>query len=260
LQKNEINLSSQTFCNAKISLELKFLFKYLLTFLIVLVALSVKAQDPNEKGNLEHYYNETLHFGFTMGINKADFIVQPVQHFERFDSLKTVQSASKLGFNLGIISDLRLQKYITLRFTPNLSFSERDLQYYFEGHDTITRVKAIESTFLNFPLDLKLRSKRVHNFGAYVLAGGAYNLDLASKRKTVNSTNPKEQIVKLQRDDFSYEMGTGAEFYFQYFKFAIEAKMSVGIKNVLIKDNTMFSNSIDQLNSKIFLISITFEG
>ena len=239
---------------------MKFIFKYLLTFALVLIALFVKAQDPNEKGNLEHYYSETLHFGFTMGINKANFIVQPVQHFERFDSLKTVQSASKLGFNLGIISDLRLNKYFTLRFIPSLSFSERSLQYFFEGHDTIVTTKAIESTFLNFPLDLKLRSKRVKNFGAYVLAGGAYSLDLASKRKTVNSTNPREQIVKLQRDDFSYEMGTGAEFYFPYFKFAIEAKMSIGIKNVLIKDNTIFSNSIDQLNSKIFLISVTFEG
>src|SRR5204863_9989855 len=106
----------------------------------------------------------------------------------------------------------------------------------------------------------KLRSKRVHNFGAYLLAGGSYNLDLASKRKIVNTTNPKEQIVKLARDDFSYEMGTGAEFYFEYFKFAIEAKLSIGIKNMLIKDNTVFSNSIDRLNSKIFLISITFEG
>lgn len=239
---------------------LKLKFKYILSFTIVLTALFVKAQDPNEKGNLEHYYNETLHFGFTMGINRANFIILPVPHFEQFDSLKTVESAAKFGFNLGIISDLRLDKYLTLRFVPNLSFSERNLQYFYDGHDTITRVKTIESTFINFPLNLKLRSKRVKNFGAYLLAGGAYNLDLASKRKIVNSTNPKEQIVKLQRDDFSYEMGTGAEFYFPYFKFAIEAKLSIGVRNVLIKDNTVFSNSIDQLNSKIFLISITFEG
>lgn len=239
---------------------MKIKIKYLFTFVIVLIAFIIKAQDPNEKGNLEHYYNETLHFGFTMGLNKANFIIESVPHFERFDSLKTVQSASKFGFNLGIVTDLRLQKYITLRFVPNLSFAERNLQYSFEGVDTIVRTKTIESTFLNFPLDLKLRSKRVKNFGAYILAGGGYSLDLASKRKVVNSLNPKEQIVKLKRDDFSYEMGAGSEFYFQYFKFAIEAKLSIGLNNMLIKDNTIFSNSLNKLNSKIFLVSITFEG
>ncbi len=240
---------------------MKFKFKYIFTFAILLIAQFVKAQDPNEKGNLEHYYDEAVHFGFTMGLNRANFLIQPAAHFERFDSLKTVQSDSKFGFNLGIISDLRLHKYITLRFVPNLSFAERNLQYYFEGmKDTIIKTKKIESTFLNFPLDLKLRSKRVKNFGAYILAGAGYSLDLASKRKVVNNTNPNEQIVKLKRDDFSYEMGVGSEFYFMYFKFAIEAKLSIGMQNVLVKDNTIFSNSIDKLNSKMLLFSITFEG
>ena len=240
---------------------MKISIKHIFTILLVVNALSAKAQDPNEKGNLENYYNETLHFGFTLGVNRANFIIHPAEHFERFDTLKRVQSTPKLGFNLGIVSELRLHKYVTLRFIPNLSFAERNLQFYFEGHDTITRTKKIESTFLNFPLDLKLRSKRVKNFGAYILGGGAYSLDLASKRKTVNSTgNINEQIVKLKRDDFSYEVGAGAEFYLEYFKFAIEGKLSIGIKNLLIKDNTIYSNSIDKLNSKMFLISITFEG
>ncbi len=201
-----------------------------------------------------------MHFGFTLGVNRANFIIHPAPHFERFDTLKSVESLPKYGFNLGIISELMLHQYVTLRFIPNLSFAERNLQYSFEGFDTIVRTKTIESTFLNFPLDLKLRSKRVNNFGAYILAGGGYTLDLASKRNTVNSTDPKDQIVKLQRDDFFYELGAGAEFYLEYFKFAIEGKLSIGTKNLLIKDNTIYSNSIDKLNSKVFLISITFEG
>jgi hypothetical protein len=69
-----------------------------------------------------------------------------------------------------------------------------------------------------------------------------------------------DQIVKLKRDDFFYEGGAGAEFYLQYFKFAIEAKVSMGVRNMLVKDNTIFSTSIDKLKSKILTISITFEG
>ncbi len=240
---------------------LKSNFKYLFTFLFFSFTLIIKAQEPAAaRGNLPNYYNQRLNFGFTLGLNRTNFIIQPASHLEQFDSLKSIQSKPKLGFNLGIVSELRLQKYITLRFVPNLSFAERDLEYFFEGHDTIVKVKSIESTFLNFPLDLKLRSARIKNFAAYLLGGGGYSIDLASKRKTVNGTDPNEQIVKLKRDDFSYEAGAGVEFFLEYFKFAIEGKLTMGTKNLLIKDNTIFSNSVDKLNSKIFLISITFEG
>ena len=131
--------------------------KHIFLFIAVLTAFALKAQDPNEKGNLEKYYHEKLHFGFTLGLNKADFMIHNIPHFERFDSLKTIVSEPKRGFNLGIVSDLRLHKYITLRFIPNLSFAERTLNYYYEGHDTVTRIKTIESTILNFPINLKLR-------------------------------------------------------------------------------------------------------
>lgn len=228
--------------------------------LVLLSAIPATAQETNDRGNLPNYYQERLHFGFTLGINRTNFLIHYVPHFERFDTLKTIQSAPKFGFNLGIVSELMLHKYVTLRFVPNLSFAERSIEYYFEGYDTIVKTKTIESTFLNFPLDLKLRSKRVKNFGAYILAGGGYSLDLASKRKVENSTDPNEQIVKLKRDDFSYEVGVGTEFYLQYFKFGIEGKLSIGTTNLLINDNTIFSNSVQKLNSKVFLISLTFEG
>ncbi len=247
---------------------MKTFLKYFITLLLVGFCILAKAQDPNNRGNLTNYYNQKMNFGFTLGINRTNFIIHNSEHFERFDSLKTVESIPKLGFNLGIVSELRLHKYLTLRFVPNLSFAERNLQYYYEGwyDSTImdktryTKVKSIESTFLNFPLDLKLRSARVKNFAAYMLAGAGYSLDLASKRKTQNGADPNEQIVKLQRDDYSYEVGAGADFFLEYFKFAIEFKLTIGTKNLLIKDNTMYSNPIDRLNSKIFLVSLCFEG
>lgn len=241
---------------------MKAFFKYHFTTVLVIASLTALAQDPNEKGNLPNYYYQHLHFGFSLGINRANFLITPAEHFERLDSLKGVTSAPKPGFNLGIVSELMLHKYLTLRFVPSLSFSERVLDFYFEGKkDTIVKQKAIESAFLNFPLDLKLRSKRVKNFSAYILAGGGYNLDLASKRKVSNEGIAlNDQIIKLKRDDFSYEGGVGAEFYLQYFKFAIEAKVTMGTINLLVRDNTIFANSIDKLKSKVFTISLTFEG
>jgi Outer membrane protein beta-barrel domain len=236
---------------------------FFLLFGLMLSTNNLLAQDQEAKprGNLPNYFSEKLHFGFTLGINRANFRINYNNHFERYDSIKAIESRPKYGFNLGIVSELRLHNNITLRFVPNISFAERNLLYYIEGKkDTIVKDKSIESTFLNFPLDLKLRSKRLQNFDAYLIAGGGYSLDLASKRKTKNSSEPDEQIVRLKRDDFSYEAGVGFEFYLEYFKFAIEGKMINGTKNLIIKDNTIFSNPIDKLNSKIFLFSITFEG
>lgn len=215
-----------------------------------------------QRGNLPNYYHQRLNFGVILSVVRPNFLIIPAEHFERFDSLKAITTQKASGFSIGIVSELMLHQYVTLRFLPNYAFGSRNIDFFFEGKkDTIAKTKTIESAFLNFPLDIKLRSKRVENFGAYILAGGAYNLDLASKRK-VNNENVEinEQIVKLKRDDFSIEGGVGAEFYLQYFKFAIEAKMSLGLTNVLVKDNTIFSNSIDKLRSKVFTISLTFEG
>jgi len=211
--------------------------------------------------NLPKYEFDNLHFGFTLGINSANFVITPKN---LKDSILVVQSAPVAGFNIGIVSEYAVQRYLTLRFLPDLSFAERHLDYFIYSQVTQTTndfTKTIESTLLDFPLDLKLRSARVNNFAAYVVAGGKYSIDLASQ-KDVNNANLSagQQVVKLNRNDIGYEMGAGTEFYLPYFKFAIEGKLSLGFKNLLINDGTIFANAIDKLYSKMFLLSFTFEG
>jgi hypothetical protein len=237
----------------------QFFLKIFITAVFLMGLLKVSAQGSITVENLKRYEFERLHFGFSLGINSSNFIISPAR---LKDSVMIVQSAPQYGFNLGIIAEYAVLRYVTVRFVPDLAFAERNLDYTidtYQGPAVFT--KSIESTFLDFPLDLKLRSARLKNFAAYVLAGGKYTIDLASQ-KNVDNTNlaPDQQVVKLSRNDIGYEMGAGVEFYLPYFKFAIEGKLSMGFKPLLIKDNTIFSNSIDQLYSKMFLISFTFEG
>lgn len=214
--------------------------------------------------NRHEYYGDPIHFGFYLGINRANFLITPVQNLRAVggDSIKTILSSPKTGFNLGIVSELRLMEYATLRFVPDIAFGSRNLEYHVESMtDTSDYVKTVESTFLDFPLNVKIRSKRYTNFAAYMIGGGRYTLDLASQ-KDVNNNNATsaQQVVKLNKHDFAYEAGAGVDFFLPYFKFGIELKASLGMRNLLVPDDSVFSKSVDRLRSKVFLISFTFEG
>src|SRR3974377_512977 len=96
--------------------------------LLLLTPLCVFSQKVKQQ-NLPGYDKEKLHFGFSLGINKADFVINLANASTRPDSVLSVNNVPDWGFNLGIISDLRLHDYLTLRFLPALTFQSRNLEY-----------------------------------------------------------------------------------------------------------------------------------
>ncbi len=242
-------------------------FKTFVFFLLLTTSLFAQKGGTGNGGaqNRHEYYNDQIHFGFYLGINRTNFVITNVNNWQAIagDSLKTILSSPATGFNLGIVSELRLHQYVTLRFLPDIAFGQRNLEYHFAGRDTFDVVKVVESTFLDFPLNLKVRSKRFGNFAAYMVGGGKYTLDLASQKDVNNTGLPlSQQAIKLKKNDFAVEAGAGVDFFLPYFKFGIELKASLGLNNMLIQDgsNSILSSTIDRLNSKVFLISFTFEG
>jgi hypothetical protein len=178
--------------------------------------------------------------------------------------LYKLESQRQSGFNLGIITDLHLGPYFDLRFIPTLAFAQRNLEYTFKFYDddkTEVLQKEVESTFLNFPLNLKYRSVRQTNFAAYIVGGASYSFDLASQHKTDNTrAQPGDIVIKLNRHSYMWEVGVGFDFFLEYFKFSPELKMSYGLNNIAVNDETMFSDPITSLKSKIFTLSFNFEG
>lgn len=208
--------------------------------------------------NLPKYDRQKIHFGFSLGVNKTDFIIKRIDDFNLLDTLYSVESKGQSGFNLQIIANLRLGDNFDLRFLPGLSFASRNLYYTFEKTTSKSNeiVKKVESTFLEFPLDLKFKSARLNNFRAYVLAGGKYSIDMVSQAKV--KAKDKE-FVKLQRYDYGYEIGVGVDFYMPMFKLSPEIKMYHGLNNLLVKDELAYSQSLKGLFSKVFTVSLTFE-
>jgi hypothetical protein len=211
--------------------------------------------------NLPKYDLAPYHFGFVLAVNQMDFTVHRVPDYKPLDSLRSIISVPQWGFNIGIISNLRLATYLDLRFVPTLSFGSRQINYTIaQNHDSVlvTYNKPIESTYLDFPLLLKYRSKRLNNFAAYVIGGVQFSYDLASQANKVQKTN-QQYVVKLKEKDVLYQLGVGFDFYTEYFKFAVELKMSYGLFDLLQHDNTIYTEGIERLNSKIFQLSFLFE-
>jgi hypothetical protein len=223
--------------------------------MIIPQSLSAQKHHPHIE-NLPKYDLRPYHFGFALCLNKMDFAIKPVENYVN-DSLFVIQTQPQWGFNIGIVSNLRIGNFCDLRFIPTLSFGQRNLIYTLKYNgNTVETQKKIESTFIDFPLLFKYKSKRLNNVRAYVLGGMQYSIDLASQAKKKDREN---ELVKLKQNDICYQFGVGFDFYLGYFKFATEIKMIYGMRDLLKRDNTVYTTSIDRLNSKLFQLSFLFE-
>jgi hypothetical protein len=252
--------------------------KLILLLAIILVTVVNPAHAQRQKSfrfeNLPHYDQKLYHFGFSLGVNRMDFALQPVTNLHNverspagainimeFDTLQSVLAQAENGFHIGIVSNLKLAPQWDLRFVPTLTFGDRSLIYSGvrnrnPGTQAIETQK-LESTFIDFPLHLKYKSVRMLNTRAYVIGGVKYSYDLASLRD--KNDIEEEVIARIDKNDIYYELGVGFDYYFHYFKFSTEIKGSFGIRNMLKPENSMFANSIERLNSRLIMISFMFE-
>ena len=231
---------------------------YFLLLALFLGTLTSKAQRNKRAQNLIQYDYKKLHFGFTLGINDLNFNMQKNSNTITNDTLKTLHSKSQKGFNLGIVSNLRFGKYTDLRFVPTLVFGERHLYYGFidEEQKDDEHIKIIESTLIDFPIYFKYKSARYNNFRTYVIGGLKYSMDIASQDKI---DDEGQEIVKLKKNDLMGEIGFGLDFYLEYFKFSPQIKLSYGLLNLLSKDESVYTQSLNRLTTNGWMLSFTFE-
>jgi hypothetical protein len=225
---------------------------------VVLISICILAGAQRKKVlNTPKYDLDPLHFGFTVGFNSMDFNIYNSKFINTYDSVYAVNTLRQAGFNLGIVSNLRLAPFLDLRFLPGIMFGQRDLEYLVRGNDGFfLRTMKIESTFLEFPLTLKYKAKRINNYRPYLLAGTNYRLDLAARKKVKEEEKP---MILLERHDVYYELGFGVDYYLPFFKFSTEIKYCVGLANVIRNDGTEYSRAIEKMVSNLVVISFHFE-
>lgn len=278
-------------------MKLDFLNKRILLvvgFLLVLIPQSLMAQ-KNKPMNLKNYDNEPYHFGFILAVNQMSYVFNYIDNYPMLPHapseypntadvnyntsatyyMRSIESSQQPGFTVGVVGNLRLGRYFDLRLIPSLSFGTRTIKYHIfkempSGSAVpsldILQEKSILSTFVEFPLHVKYRAKRLNNVSAYLLAGGNFKIDLASQKKNqidvTNAQGQQETVIdniKVKKSDIALEIGTGFDFYNSYFKLGIEIKMSFGLLNILDSQNLIYDSSIETLHNRTLQLSLTFE-
>lgn len=247
-------------------------FFYVLIFL--LAGLTSSAQRLLLK-NLTTFDDKRVHFGFTLGINTVDLGFTHYQNMADNAAFQLSENALDApykdksiradivtltpGFTVGIVTNLRLAESFDLRFLPGMSFGERKLVYNIPVVDVTsdnTEYYSIKSTFLDFPLLLKYKSKKMNNQRPYLVAGPALRIDI--------SKSGQEDLVRLTPFSTYLEAGVGWDSYLQFFRLSTELKFSFGLNNVLdtgpkITQAQVYSSAFSRLTSNVFTLSFHFE-
>jgi len=233
-------------------------YKRILILLILLIPVAATAQKAKPK-NDSNYDERLLHFGFSMGLNTMDFITKMNPSDTNNWTAEVV--SLKPGINIQIVIDYRPATYFDLRFLPGVSFGQRNLNFYDENGVLFDDKQQLESSFLEFPFLIKTKGMRLNNSRPYLIGGINFRYDLAAKKEYDEQS---AVYMRLRKADLCYEVGAGIDFYLPYFKLTIEAKMSNGLRDMLVHDephpfHPEYVKSIGSLRSQIWTLSFHFE-
>lgn len=231
--------------------------KYFILLLMLAFSVGAAAQGKQIKNN-PRYDRKPLDFGFSIGLNYIDLRTRTLPNLAKdLPGYYRVYTETSPGYNIRIISKVRLGDHWDLRFSPGYSFTVRTLRFDIINQFNLERElveRKVESSFLEFPLYLKFRADRIGNYRMYLLAGPKYSLDLSSDEDVMD-----DRVFKLKRNEFSYDLGVGVDLYFEFFKFSPQIIYSFGLTNQRVDDDTFLAAGLEGIYTRALLINFTFE-
>lgn len=203
--------------------------------------------------NLQNYDKPLLNWGYYLGFNQFDF------KFDYKNDIGDVLVVKSLGFNVGLIGEMRINKFLDVRFEPGLFYTQRKLGFpgFSEERDAIREVR---STYISFPLLLKVSTKRFGNWKPFIIGGASTALNLGSNEEAVDDNS--SGTFRMKKNVYNYELGFGIEFYTQYFKFSPSVRGVFAINNELVPDNdpnSPWTGNINAMYTRGVFVNFTFE-
>ncbi len=228
----------------------------LLLFIVIFIS-SLQATAQRQGINMPEHDDKLYYFGITFGLNYSEYKVKYAPSFVATDTFTRIQPKWSPGFNLGLMANLRLSKFVDLRFVPSLSFADKRLVYTTTIPSDSTLDKRIESIYMHLPIQFKFKSDRILNFRFYGMLGAKIDYDMAANARSRRA----DEWIKVKPFDLGYEMGVGFEFYYPNFIFSPEIKLSQGLGNQIYFDkNIPLTNAIDVIQTRMIVISIHLQG
>lgn len=207
--------------------------------------------------NYKDFQSKNYYFGISpLGTSFSNFRIDRSSQFMVNDSIRLVESASRPGYVVNLIANIKIGEYFDFRFLPGFAFLFRELSY--ENQSNMYK-KTIETVNLEFPMLLRFKSAPYRDKRLFVIGGVKYSYGVNSNSK-ISATNAID-IVQISPHDFSMELGAGMQFFFPYFILSPEIKVSQGVGNIhIFKNDLNESNVLDQLLSRTLQLSFHFEG
>ncbi len=186
-------------------------------------------------------------YGYYLGFNMYDFDFDYKNYQPGNPSGKDLIIETSIGFNVGLIGNLKLNNNLDLRFEPGVSFNNRLLRAAYTQE-----IDQINSTYVHLPLLLKFSANRFNNLRPFVVGGVSTSINLSS-----NENNP-EAITRIRTNTYNYEVGVGIDLYFYYFKFSPSLRGVFGLNNELVEGPTDLVN-VENMTSRGVFLNFTFQ-
>ena len=228
--------------------------KKLILLFILASSLQIQAQfgkDPII--NLENWDKQRVYWGYYLGMSYYDF------KFEYKNAGKDILVDNGVGFNVGLIGNLRLTESFDLRFEPGLTFNQRNLTFpdFPNENDAFREVK---STYLHFPLLLKFSADRTGNIRPFIIGGLSTALNLSSNAN--NKQDNANNVFRMAKWTNFYEVGLGIDLYLEYFKFTPSLRGVFSFNDELIRDNdpnSPWTGNVGSMKTRGLFLNFTFQ-
>ena len=216
---------------------------------------------PTDKlQNLPYYDLKKWHLGFSVGFHVQDLNLTHNGFLTPEGESWAVEVPSfSPGFCLSVLGDLRLHKYLNLRFSPGIYFGSKNVVMKEYNSDEILR-QDIKSAYVTLPFDLKFSGDRISNVRPYITAGLMGAFDVSKKQIS--------DYLVFNTFDTYLTIGFGTDFYLPFFKLIPEIKFCFGLTDILkhkrqeLEDdmNTYkITKSLSKVKSNMVVVSFFFE-
>lgn len=197
--------------------------------------------------NNENFDKKRWSYGYFLGFNSYDYDFDYKKYDPNDLNARDLIIVKGIGFNVGLVGNLKLNNNLDLRFEPGVSFNNKILRASYTE-----LIDEINSTYVHLPILLKFSANRLNNFKPFVVGGFSTSINLSS-----NEANP-EAITRIRTNTFNYELGVGIDLYFYYFKFSPSLRGVFGLNNELVEGPNDLNN-VENMTTRGVFLNFTFQ-